>query len=94
MIGTLFQDLSEEAFVLQSLPEMEHNIFVEHMMNFFFELPRFHNIAWTQLNNPDMKGSISLYAHVMYDCLYNNYYNDEETIDATCQVINSIMKLY
>lgn len=89
----IFQELSEQAFVLQSIPEMQPNIFVANMMTFFYQLPQFNNHELNYYQQGSMNHAISRYLQLMYDCYFDNLYEEEITNEVTHDLINIINML-
>jgi hypothetical protein len=89
----LFQQLSEQAFILQSIPNIESNIFLVNMLDFVYQLPQFSNHQFTINQHQMINGAFSRYFQIMYDCYVDNIYNDEHTIEITEILINTIASL-
>ena len=91
--GNLFLELCEQAFILQSIEELEPNIFVNDMMNFFFQMPQFSNREFNNQQFININAALSSYLQNMYDYYFNDMYDDEQTIDTTNSLINAVIEL-
>ncbi len=89
LIQGLFNELYEYAFQLQTIQGLEENTFAALLMNHFHEIPRFSHLN-DNVNIWLLDGAIMNYGHLLYEFMYFNQYNEEETLDTINNIISYI----
>ncbi len=91
IVNHLFNELYEEAFVLQSIQNIPENTFATRIVNFFFNIPRIQEL---QLNNnhyfQQISSAIQMYGHLLYTNMYFNHFDEVETTNVVHNIYNSI----
>jgi hypothetical protein len=91
--GDLFQQLSEHAFVLETVQNLQPNIFVGRMMDFFYQLPQFRNRELSNQLFTNLNSALSTFLLNMYSYYFDGMYDEEQIINTTNSLINAIIEI-
>jgi hypothetical protein len=91
--NNIFGQLSEQAFVLQSIEGILPNVFVSRMIDFFYDITQLNNLNLNQEQYVLINGSASDYIQIMYEYYIENIFDEERTMSVTQRFILALNTL-